>query len=301
MWQRAGMDLTFREIGNRLNIAPSTVHAIYKLFEEKGDVAANKQPSRPHSRRLDVHQEVLILSMIMECPTMYLHELCREVDKVSQVTVSEATVCRVLRRNGLTRKKVRQVALQRSLVERGLFMALVLAFPREMFVFVDESGSDRRNDIRKFGYSPRGERTECYHFLSRGKRVSAIVALSCTGIIGIDFTCGSVDGDMFCDVVRGILIPSMKPFDGTSETSIAIMDKCSIHHVDAVAKLSEDAGVLLLFLPAYSPDLNPIEEAFSYVKSYLKRHDDILQSVPDPIPIIRTTYQFNIILGLTHQ
>ena len=44
----------------------------------------------------------------------------------------------------------------------------------------------------------------------------------------------------------------------------------------------EDAGVLVIYLPTYSPDLNPVEETFSYVKYYLKDHDEVLQSVKDP-------------------
>ena len=60
------------------------------------------------------------------------------------------------------------------------------------------------------------------------------------------------------------------------------MDNCKIHHVQAVKDFFEDAGILLMFLPPYSPDYNPIEEAFSSVKYYLKDHDELLQSVDDP-------------------
>ena len=46
----------------------------------------------------------------------------------------------------------------------------------------------------------------------------------------------------------------------------------------------------MLFLPPYSPDYNPIEEAFSYVKGYLKEHDDVLQLLDDPLPIVRAAF-----------
>ena len=68
----------------------------------------------------------------MENPSTHLHELCAHIAETSGVQVSEATVCRLIRRHGLTRKKVRQVALQRSLRTRALFMAQVLSFPREL-------------------------------------------------------------------------------------------------------------------------------------------------------------------------
>ena len=60
------------------------------------------------------------------------------------------------------------------------------------------------------------------------------------------------------------------PFDGYNPHSIVIMDNCSIHHVPETKKI---IGALLLFLPPYSPDLNPIEEAFSKVKAILKQLD----------------------------
>ena len=61
----------------------------------------------------------------------------------------------------------------------------------------------------------------------------------------------------------------MNSFDGSSPNSIIIMDNCKIHHVADVIELFQSVGILVLFLPPYSPDFNPIEETFSYVKYYL--------------------------------
>ena len=58
------------------------------------------------------------------------------------------------------------------------------------------------------------------------------------------------------------------------------MDNCSIHHVQEVTELFASTGILLLFLPPYSPDLNPIELTFGYVKGYLKEHEDIMHIIP---------------------
>ena len=64
------------------------------------------------------------------------------------------------------------------------------------------------------------------------------------------------------------------PFDGTNPRSIVILDNASIHHCDGVVELIESAGALVIFLPPYSPDLNPIEETFASIKSYLRTHED---------------------------
>ena len=70
------------------------------------------------------------------------------------------------------------------------------------------------------------------------------------------------------------------PFDGCNSKSIVIMDNCSIHYVHQVKDFLHETGVLVLYLPPYSPDLNPIELAFSCIKQYLKQHEDIMHVLP---------------------
>ena len=82
--------------------------------------------------------------------------------------MSESTVCRLLRSHDLTRKV--GIALQRSEYFRAMFMAEVLLYRRDQFVWIDESGCDARNYRRKFGYSLRGTRAQCDHLLVREAR-----------------------------------------------------------------------------------------------------------------------------------
>lgn len=82
----------------------------------------------------------------------------------------------------------------------------------------------------------------------------------------------------------------MMPFNGVNEHSILIIDNRSVHHVQVVKDLVKQAEILLLFLPAYSPDLNPIEEAFNFVKHYLRKHETVLHSITDPTDIIKHAF-----------
>ena len=209
------------------------------------------------------------------------------------MVVSGSTVCRTLRRLGYTRKKVQQIARQRCQEFRGAFLAQVLQFPRDFFVWVDETGCDLRTNIRRFGYSLLGQSPQYTRLLTRGKRISAICAMSSEGLVGVEFKTDSVDSDAFFDFVRGTLIPNMQPFDGLSSRSIAIMDNCSIHHVDIIKAALQDAGIVVFFLTPYSPDLNPIEELFSSIKYYLKDYDEMMQSVPadDITTIIQAAFE----------
>ena len=87
-------------------------------------------------------------------------------------------------------------------------MAHALAFPSHFFVWVDETGADRRNFMRKYGYSLRGERATQHHFIVRGKRINAIAAISTVGLITYEFYHSNVNSDHFCDFIRGNIIPN---------------------------------------------------------------------------------------------
>ena len=84
------------------------------------------------------------------------------------------------------------------------------------------------------------------------------------------------------------------PFDGKNPNSIVVMDNCSIHHIQETIKMINEVGALVVFLPPYSPDYNPIEEAFSKVKSLLKLMDkeaDVLDS-QDTIQLVYSAFSF---------
>ena len=232
------------------------------------DVAPTAQPERPDSRKIDHLHELYIIGLIYENPAVYLSEICSKIKETTGMVVSGPTVCKVIRRNGFTRKKLMKIATQRSLELRGAFMANILQFPRDFFVWVDETGTDRRDQLRKFGYSVRGLPAVSEHFLTRGNRISAMVAMSADGVETYELSLGSTDSSKFFDFIRGSLLPSMNTFPGTH--SIIIMDYCSIHHAEHIKEFAAKMDILLFYLPPYSPDFNPIEELFSYLKYYLR-------------------------------
>lgn len=112
VWQRIALEFSFRKIAENLSIAPSTARASFKMFEETSDVPKT-EPKREDTRYLDTHHEVFIIGLVMECPSMYPHEICKAIEVATRVCVSEATVCKILRKNGLTRNKIRTVAVER--------------------------------------------------------------------------------------------------------------------------------------------------------------------------------------------
>ena len=91
-----------------------------------------------------------------------------------------------------------QVALQRSDALRGAFMAHCSLFSRDKFVWVDETGADARDHIRRYSYAIRGMRPVTHRFVKRDTRVNAIAGFSQDGTIALELTSGSVNGVKFC-------------------------------------------------------------------------------------------------------
>ena len=93
------------------------------------------------------------------------------------------------------------------------------------------------------------------------------------GLLGVHCTTGSVDEEVFCDVIEWKLLPQLMPFNGVNARSF----NYSIHHTSRAIGLVQSTGALLHFLPTYSPHLSPIEELFSKVKSCLKENDRVME------------------------
>ena len=95
--------------------------------------------------------------------------------------VSTATICRFLHSQGFSRKKLSIRALQRSDELRAQFQSDISLFEPHMFIFINETGSDKRTALRKFGYSFKGMRAVTDRLLIRGKRFSTIAAMCMDG------------------------------------------------------------------------------------------------------------------------
>ena len=174
----------------------------------------------------------------------------------------------------MTRQRIKRVSLQRSEVKRAEFWAEISAFEPSMMLWIDETGCDRRNALRKYGYDIRGQPPQEHTLILRGKRHSAIGILSTEGVEDVYITDGTVDGDKFLEFVRQNLLRLLMPFNGQNPNSIVILDNASsIHHVDQVVELITSVRALVRFLPPYSPDMNPIKELFT--EQYLQANHSL--------------------------
>jgi len=115
------------------------------------------------------------------------------------------------------------------------------------------------------GWGPRGLRVTGKAPFGRWKTMTFIAALRQDGIAAPCLFDGPVNGQLFLAWVRESLVPALKP------GQIVIMDNLGSHRGKAVRQAIRQAGAKLLFLPKYSPDLNPIEQVFSKLKHLLRK------------------------------
>jgi len=117
---------------------------------------------------------------------------------------------------------------------------------------------------RLYGWGEKSKRVNDYVPDVRFERSSVIAMLGTDGIVAPMTYTGTLNGDLFRAYVRQILVPVLETGD------VVIMDNCSVHKVKGILEPIYEKGAEVSFLPAYSPDLNPIELAWSKIKSILR-------------------------------
>jgi transposase len=133
----------------------------------------------------------------------------------------------------------------------------------ERLVFIDETWA-KTNMTRPRGRSARGTRLVAQVPHGHWKTTTFLAALRTRGLTAPLVIDGAINGDLFLAYVRQQLVRTLQPGD------IVVMDNLSSHKKAGVREAIEEVGATMLYLPPYSPDFNPIEQAFSKFKWLLK-------------------------------
>jgi transposase len=147
---------------------------------------------------------------------------------------------------------------------RATYRAEIARVPAEQLIFLDEVGATLNLTLEE-GRAVRGQRVYGHQPTARGQRSSTIGALSSQGVetaLGFE---GPLNGAVFLYFLVHFLCPVLKP------GQVVVVDNARAHQVDGVVELIEATGARVRYLPPYSPDLNPIELAWSKVKHALRK------------------------------
>jgi transposase len=131
-------------------------------------------------------------------------------------------------------------------------------------VFIDETWA-KTNMTRTHGWAPRGERLVAKIPHGHWNTTTFLAALRHDRIDAPCLFDGPINGELFLAYVEQVLLPTLKPGD------IVILDNLGSHKGKAIRQVIRAVGAKLIFLPKYSPDLNPIEQAFAKVKTLLRK------------------------------
>ena len=134
----------------------------------------------------------------------------------------------------------------------------------ERLVFIDETWT-KTNMAPLRGWAPRGERLTAKVPHGRWTTMTFVAALRHDRVEAPWVLEGAIDGASFCTYVEKVLVPTLCPGD------LVFMDHLGSHKLKAVRRAIRAAGAKLLFLPKYSPDLNPIEQLFAKLKHLLRK------------------------------
>lgn len=274
MVQLKATGLSVADISHHLSRPQSTIYRILALHRRIGSVVTHDFPVGA-PRKLTSLDLQFIRDALERNPDMYQDEIQEALRKECDAHVDRSTVARTLTRMGYTRKKVVRPAIERNEAERSTFMLNLLDYPPDYYVVTDESAFSRDTTSRDYVYALRGQRARRREYFIQDSRMSILPAMCLDGIINLSVIEGGHNAESFSLFVDSTL-DYMNPYPGPR--SVLVMDNCPIHHAEEVEALVDERGMRLLYLPAYSPDLNPIEEAFSCIKAYARRHRDIIRA-----------------------
>ncbi len=258
-----GRGETKTEVARTFDVSRSSVKRYVKMDLETGSLEPSKPPGP--TPKIDDTAEKLLESDVEERPAATLAQRCVYLLEITGIRVAISTLWRSLKQLGYSHKKRSVEASERDEFDRAAWRVLVAdQIEADRFVFVDEMGSNT-SLYPLCAWSVSGERARCAVPRNRGKNTTLVASMSVEGMGPALAMEGSTDSEVFETYVEQFLVPSLEP------GQVVAMDNLNVHKSERIRELIEAAECKLLYPPTYSPDLNPIEQAFAKVKAILRK------------------------------
>ncbi|MFC3644977.1 IS630 family transposase [Aquibium oceanicum] len=257
-----------REAAQHFLVPPRFVNDLIKLRRETGSLKPRRQGHAPGSGKLAPHVG-FVRRRMAQARELTLDELCVELEARGCV-VHRSSVGRLLHRIGLSQKKALRATEQlrpevraaRELWTTGRKPFFARALTR--LVFIDETSTNTKL-TKRTGWSPKGERYVTHAPFGHWRTQSFVASLRSHGLVAPWIVEGAMKAEIFERYVETQLAPELGRGD------VVILDNVGFHKSGRAADLVRQRGAWMLFLPPYSPDLNPIEMALSKLKALLRK------------------------------
>lgn len=256
-------------IARELNINVNTIRTILNVYKANGRVIAKKRRN-PKPLKISLAMQEFIREKISDDVSITLRSLKSSLLTERGISVSKSTIARSIDAFNFSFKRVVLIPEARNSYQniefRYTYANEYLSLDENKVIFIDEMGvniSMRCTYGRSLiGISPRKKVKAI-----RSKNYSISAAITKSGLIRFKTINKAFTGESYSDFILEVL----EILQATSQLGFTfIMDNCAIHKVSSVRSFIENSGHNLLFLPPYSPQLNPIEEFFSKWKHNIK-------------------------------
>ncbi|GAC1481931.1 MAG: IS630-like element ISRm10-1 family transposase [Chamaesiphon sp.] len=278
---------SIQQIAIRFQVSYSFVSRLLKRYKATASVepkshGGGKQP------KLNFHQIDTLSQLVEEDNDATLQQLSTRLAEKTGIKVSTPTICRLLQRLELTRKKktlhADEAESERVQKLRSQYWTTIGEVGLKDLVFIDETGVNLAMTCR-YARAKKGKRAYSKCPFNRGKNISLIGALALSGLLASFTFEGWTDQDVFLTYVKEVLVPQL--WTG----ACVVMDNLPAHKAKAVRKAIESVGARVEFLSPYSPDFNPIENCWSKIKQFLRAqgartYTELDQAISEAISLV---------------
>lgn len=270
-------NLKTTDIANTAGCSKQSVRYIRSNLQMFGSPKAPPIPSgRPKS--ITPLMVEALCEHLSENPGLYLDEMAIFLQEVFDVCVANSTISRALAAKGWSKKTTRNQAKERNADLGDYYLHNLSEFESYHLVYIDESGCDKRVGYRRTSWAPLGVTPVQVAKFHRGQRYQILPAYCQDSVLLSRVFRGSTNALIFEDFIEQLLRHCGK---WPEPKSVLVMDNTSFHHSDRINRICFEAGVKLVYLPPYSPDLNSIEEFFAELKAFIKRNWQTFEDDPD--------------------
>jgi len=261
------MSHSVRKTARRFQVSPNTVHLLKKLFYETGGI--EPRPSNAvHAHAVSPEGELYLKTLILEEVDLTLERLCELYWQAYGVRVGVSTMHFKLKHMGLSyKKKTFHDPKKNEEGAEGIkvsYACQLEGVAPEDRIYLDETGSSLNLSL-DYGRSPKGERVNDEKPTAPGETISTAAVLTEHGIEAECLYFGTLTAKRFITYLEVYVLALLVG------GKVLIMDNHPVHCAKAVKRFLEEHKVPYVFLPPYSPELNPIEEAFSKIKHYIRK------------------------------
>lgn len=237
--------------------------------------SADRLPSKSRARRADSQLSISDVAWLERRldrhSRLYNWELKILFERFFGRRVSVKAIERAL--HHLSRKKITKAFKKRVLSARKQYCDAILnsGWPVDYYLFWDETAKDRRSDYRLYGRAVKSKRAYAYSDFERGVRHSCIAVFGYDiGAIWKIYGKGTINSQTILEFAQEFLLGITNEFPG--KHSVVVLDNAKWHR--SLRQFLEDRGRVVLYLPTYSPDFNPIEKFFANVKQWCRMFSD---------------------------